>query len=42
MHTDGTVSIIVNGEHKRVPGGQTLAQLVTTMGFIPEKGGGGA
>ena len=37
MHSDGTVSITVNGEHKRVPGGQTLAELVTLMGFVPEK-----
>ena len=37
IHSDGTVSISVNGEHKRVPGGQTLAQLVTALGFVPEK-----
>lgn len=37
IHSDGTVSITVNGDHKRVPGGQTLAQLVTSMGFVPEK-----
>ena len=36
-HTDGTVSITVNGEHKRVVAGLTLAQLATEMGLIPEK-----
>jgi thiazole synthase len=36
-HTDGTVSITVNGEHKRVAAGLTLAQLATEMGLIAEK-----
>ena len=36
-HTDGTVSITVNGEHKRVAAGLTLAQLATDMGLVPEK-----
>ncbi|MDB5696126.1 MAG: thiazole synthase [Sphingomonas bacterium] len=36
-HTDGTVSITVNGEHKRVMAGLTLAQLATDMGLVPEK-----
>ena len=36
-HTDGTVSITVNGEHKRVAAGLTLEQLATEMGLIPEK-----
>ncbi|WP_419808812.1 sulfur carrier protein ThiS [Sphingomonas sp.] len=36
-HTDGTVSITVNGEHKRVVAGLTLAQLATEMGLVPEK-----
>ena len=36
-HTDGTVSITVNGEHKRVAAGLTLAQLATEMGLVPEK-----
>ena len=29
MHTDGTISISVNGEHKRVAGGLTIAQLAS-------------
>ena len=36
-HTDGAVSIIVNGDHKRVAAGLTLAQLAAEMGLIPEK-----
>ncbi|WP_174280398.1 sulfur carrier protein ThiS [Sphingomonas bacterium] len=36
-HTDGTVSITVNGEHKRVAAGLTLAQLATEMGLVAEK-----
>ncbi len=36
-HTDGTVSITVNGEHKRVAAGLTLAQLAGELGLIPEK-----
>ena len=36
-HTDGTVSITVNGEHRRVIAGLTLAQLAAELGLIPEK-----
>ena len=37
MHTDGTVTIRVNGEHKRVAAGLTLARLATELGLVPEK-----
>jgi thiazole synthase len=37
MHADGTISITVNGEHKRVAGGITLAQLAGELGLVPEK-----
>ena len=37
QHTDGTVSITVNGEHKRVAAGLTLAQLATELGLVAEK-----
>jgi thiazole synthase len=37
MHTDGTVSIRVNGEHKRVSAGLTLIQLAEALGLVPEK-----
>ncbi len=36
-HTDGTVSITVNGEHKRVPAGLSLAKLASELGLVPEK-----
>ncbi len=37
MHSDGTVSIRVNGEHKRITAGLTLAQLASELGLVPEK-----
>jgi thiazole synthase len=37
MHTDGTVSIQVNGEHRRVAAGLSLAQLAAELGLVPEK-----
>lgn len=37
MHTDGTVSIVVNGEHKRVSAGLTIIQLAEQLGLVPEK-----
>lgn len=36
-HTDGTVSIRVNGEHRRVVAGLTLAELAADLGLVPEK-----
>jgi thiazole synthase len=37
MTTDGTLSIRVNGEHRRVSAGLTLAGLASGLGFVPEK-----
>jgi thiazole synthase len=37
MHSDGTVSINVNGEHRRVRAGLTLAGLAEELGLVPEK-----
>lgn len=37
MHSDGTVSITINGEHKCVAAGQTIAALAETMGLVPAK-----
>ena len=37
MHSDGTISIRVNGEHKRVKDGLTLAELASDLGLVPEK-----
>ena len=36
-HTDGTITITVNGEHRRVAGGITLAGLANELGLVPEK-----
>lgn len=36
-HTDGTVSIQVNGEHRRVRAGLNLAELAQDLGLMPEK-----
>lgn len=37
MHTDGTVTIKVNGEHRRVEAGLSLADLARELGLVPEK-----
>jgi thiazole synthase len=37
MHTDGTVSITLNGEHRRVTAGLTIAALASDLGLNPEK-----
>ncbi|BAV65839.1 sulfur carrier protein ThiS [Sphingobium cloacae] len=37
MSIDGTISIHINGEHRRVRAGITLAELASELGFVPEK-----
>jgi len=37
MTADGTLSISVNGQHRRVPAGMTIAQLAAELGLVPEK-----
>ncbi|WP_277924224.1 sulfur carrier protein ThiS [Sphingomonas sp. CROZ-RG-20F-R02-07] len=37
MHNDGTVSITVNGDHKRVAAGLSIAALASELGLVPEK-----
>ncbi|WP_076073226.1 sulfur carrier protein ThiS [Sphingomonas montana] len=37
MHSDGTITLSVNGEHKRVRAGITLAELASELGLVPEK-----
>ncbi|MEG3125619.1 sulfur carrier protein ThiS [Sphingomonas sp. GB1N7] len=37
MHSDHTVSIRVNGEHRRISAGLTIAQLAADLGLVPEK-----
>ncbi len=36
MHADGTISIRINGEHRRVRDGLTLAELVTELGMAAD------
>jgi thiazole synthase len=36
-HSDGTISITVNGEHKRVAAGLTIARLAESLGLVPAK-----
>ncbi len=36
-HTDGTITITVNGEHRRVAGGISLADLANELGLVSEK-----
>ena len=35
MTLDGSLSIRVNGEHRRVPGGTTIAEMVNLLGLDP-------
>ena len=35
MSLDGSLGIRVNGEHRRVPGGITLAEMVNELGLDP-------
>ena len=37
MSIDGTISIHINGEHRRIRDGLTLAELASELGFAPEK-----
>ncbi len=37
MHTDGTISIRVNGEHRRVAGGISVADLASELGLEPTR-----
>lgn len=35
MSLDGSLSIRVNGEHRRVPGGTSVAEMVNLLGLDP-------
>ena len=37
MHDDGTASISVNGEHRRVRAGMTIADLALELGLEPTR-----
>jgi thiamine biosynthesis protein ThiS len=35
MSIDGSLSVRVNGEHRRVPGGTSVAEMVNQLGLDP-------
>ena len=35
MTVDGTLAVRVNGEHRRVPGGISIAQMLNELGLDP-------
>src|SRR3569833_200625 len=37
IHSDGTISITVNGEHRRVAAGLSIADLARDLGLVAEK-----
>ena len=37
MTVDGSLSIRINGEHRRVPGGTTISEMVNQMGLDPQR-----
>ena len=37
MSLDGSAGVIINGEHRRVPGGTSLAQLIAEVGLDPHR-----
>ena len=37
MSLDGTSGVIINGEHRRVPAGTSLAQLIAEVGLDPHR-----
>ena len=37
MSVDGSLGIRVNGEHRRVPGGVTLVEMLNEIGIDPAK-----
>ena len=37
QHVDGTISLTVNGEHRRVRAGMSLVDLARDLGLVPEK-----
>jgi thiamine biosynthesis protein ThiS len=37
MSVDGTAGVVINGEHRRVPPGTSLAQLIAEVGLDPQR-----
>jgi thiazole synthase len=35
MSLDGSLSVRINGEHRRVPGGTTISEMVNQLGLDP-------
>jgi len=35
MSLDGSLGVRINGEHRRVPGGLTVAEMVNSLGLDP-------
>ena len=35
MSLDGSAGVVINGEHRRMPAGSTLAQLIAEIGLDP-------
>jgi len=35
MSVDGSLSVRINGEHRRVPGGTSVAEMVNLLGLDP-------
>ncbi len=35
MSIDGSAGVVINGEHRRMPAGSTLAQLIAEIGLDP-------
>jgi len=37
MSLDGSAGVVINGEHRRVPSGTSLAQLIAEVGLDPHR-----
>ena len=37
MSVDGSLSIRINGEHRRVPGGTSIVEMVNLLGLDPQR-----
>ena len=37
MSLDGSAGVVINGEHRRVPPGTSLAQLIAEVGLDPHR-----
>lgn len=37
VSVDGSLSVRINGEHRRVPGATTLAEMINSLGLDPHR-----